>query len=80
MRSSTVIKCFGASAWKLRCGLGISQEKLAERADLRRTYIADIAQGARNPALLTIRKLVGNFSRGFVVRNQMSSLKKGMQL
>lgn len=57
MHRSTVIKCFGASVQKLRYGLGISQEELAERADLHRTYIADIERGARNPTLLTIKKL-----------------------
>jgi transcriptional regulator with XRE-family HTH domain len=51
------MKCFGASVQKLRFGLGISQETLAERADLHRTYIADIERGARNPTLLTIKKL-----------------------
>jgi transcriptional regulator with XRE-family HTH domain len=57
MHSSTVIQCFGATARKLRSDLGISQEKLAERADLHRTYIADIDRGARNPTLLSIKKL-----------------------
>jgi transcriptional regulator with XRE-family HTH domain len=51
------MKCFGASVQKLRYGLGISQEKLAERTNLHRTYIADIERGARNPTLLTIKKL-----------------------
>jgi transcriptional regulator with XRE-family HTH domain len=58
MHRSTVIKCFGASVQKLKYGLGISQEELvAERADLHRTYIADIERGTRNPMLLTIKKL-----------------------
>ena len=57
MHSATVIKCFGASVQKFRFGLGISQEILAERANLHRTYIADIERGARNPTLLTIKKL-----------------------
>ncbi len=57
MYRSTVIKCFAASVRKLRSGLGISQEELAERADLHRTYIAGIERGARNPTLLTIKKL-----------------------
>jgi len=57
MHSSTVIKCFGASVRKLRHSLGISQEELAERADLHRTYITDIERGARNPTLITIKKL-----------------------
>ena len=37
--------------------MGISQEELAGRADLHRTYIADIERGARNPSLLSIEKL-----------------------
>jgi len=57
MHSNTVIKCFGTSVRKFRSGLGFSQENLAERADLHRTYIADIERGARNPTLLTIKKL-----------------------
>ena len=57
MHKLTVIKCFGASVQKLRAGLGITQEELAERAELHRTYIADIERGARNPTLLTIKKL-----------------------
>ena len=54
---SSIIKCFAAPVRKLRSGLGISQEELAERADLHRTYIADVERGARNPTLLTIKKL-----------------------
>ncbi len=57
MHRSTVIPCFAACVRKLRSGLGISQEELAERADLHRTYIAGIERGARNPTLLTIKKL-----------------------
>ena len=51
------MKCFATSARKLRYGLGISQEELAERADLHRTYIADLERASRNPTLLTIKKL-----------------------
>lgn len=36
---------------------GFSQEELAERADLHRTYISDIEREARNPSLLSIDKL-----------------------
>ncbi len=54
---SNLIKCFGAAVQKRRFGLGISQEELAERADLHRTYVANIERGARNPTLLTIKKL-----------------------
>jgi len=53
----TVIECFSASVRKLRYGLGTSQEELAERADLHRTYIAGLDRGARNPTLLSMKKL-----------------------
>lgn len=41
--------------WRSR--LGISQEELAERAGLHRTYISDIERGARNLSLESIEKL-----------------------
>jgi CheY-like chemotaxis protein/DNA-binding XRE family transcriptional regulator len=37
--------------------LGISQEKLAARAGLRRTYLSDVERGARNISLLIIQRL-----------------------
>src|ERR1044071_6626136 len=42
-------------AWRSR--LGISQEELAGRAGLHRTYISDIERGARNTSLESIDKL-----------------------
>lgn len=36
---------------------GITQEQLAERADLHRTYISDVERGARNLSLESINKL-----------------------
>ena len=57
MSSSSIISRFGASVRKLRFRLGISQEALAERADLHRTYIADIERGARNVTLRSIDRL-----------------------
>lgn len=48
---------FGATVRRLRFRLGISQEELAERANLHRTYIAGIEGGARNLTLKSIDKL-----------------------
>ena len=50
-------KQFGTlvKAWRER--LGFSQEKLAERAELHRTYISDVERGARNLSLESITRL-----------------------
>jgi transcriptional regulator with XRE-family HTH domain len=37
--------------------MGISQEKLAERAGLHRTYVADIERGIRNVSIENVEKL-----------------------
>lgn len=50
-------KIFGTSVKVLRNLLGISQEALAERSQLHRTYISDVERGARNPSLKTIIRL-----------------------
>jgi CheY-like chemotaxis protein/DNA-binding XRE family transcriptional regulator len=48
---------FGANVktWRLR--RGISQERLAERAKLHRTYITDVERGARNLSLESMERL-----------------------
>lgn len=40
-----------------RSALGVSQEELAYRAGLHRTYISDVERGARNPSVESIEKL-----------------------
>jgi transcriptional regulator with XRE-family HTH domain len=49
---------FGAIVRTLRQRLGISQEELAWRAEIHRTYLADIERGKRNISLSSIVKLV----------------------
>ena len=52
------MKVFLAKAVKsARSALGISQEELAARAGLHRTYVSDIERGARNPSLASVAKL-----------------------
>jgi CheY-like chemotaxis protein len=41
--------------WRKR--LGISQEQLAERAELHRTYVSDVERGARNLSLESITRM-----------------------
>jgi CheY-like chemotaxis protein len=57
VQSSDIRKPFGAAVKSWRSRLGISQEELAGRAGLHRTYICDIERGARNVSLESIRKL-----------------------
>jgi len=50
-------KEFGSVIKAKRNQLGLSQEALAERADLHRTYVTDIERGTRNLTLESISKL-----------------------
>jgi CheY-like chemotaxis protein/DNA-binding XRE family transcriptional regulator len=52
-----VKKEFGAAVRAHRLRLGISQEALAERAELHRTYVTDVERGARNLSLESISRL-----------------------
>ena len=48
---------FGAAVRKLRQAIGISQEQLAEKTGIHRTYIGGIERGERNPTLLMIHRI-----------------------
>jgi transcriptional regulator with XRE-family HTH domain len=48
---------FGERVRELRVARQLSQEKLAELADLHRTYIGDIERGERNVSLENIGKI-----------------------
>ena len=50
-------KAFGAAVRCERVRQRLSQESLAERADLHRTYITDVERGVRNISIETICKL-----------------------
>jgi CheY-like chemotaxis protein/DNA-binding XRE family transcriptional regulator len=57
VQSFDVKKPFGTSVRTWRSRLGISQEELAGRAGLHRTYVCDVERGARNVTLQSIEKL-----------------------
>ena len=51
------LKAFGVHVRELREALDWSQEQLAERADLHRTYISGLERGERNVSVLNILRL-----------------------
>jgi transcriptional regulator with XRE-family HTH domain len=48
---------FGDRVRKLRTALKLSQEQLAERADLHWTFVSGVERGKRSPGLNTIARL-----------------------
>jgi len=52
-----ILKSFGTRVRDLRTSKRISQERLAELADLHRTYIGSIERGERNLSLCNIVKI-----------------------
>ena len=43
---------------ELRKKMGLSQEKLALKAEIDRTYLAGVEQGKRNPSLRSLEKIL----------------------
>jgi len=56
---------FGLAVRLWRARRGISQEKLAERAGLHRTYISDVERGSRNVSLSCIDRLAAALDLSF---------------
>jgi len=54
---SDSLKLLGGNVRKRRQGLGLSQEDLADRAGLHRTYLGGIERGERNVGLLNLVRL-----------------------
>ena len=54
---SEILKAFGDRVRQLRKQLDISQEELAHRADLHRTYIGMIERAEKNITLRNIEKI-----------------------
>src|SRR6266550_2584673 len=48
---------FGKAVRMYRTRMGLSQEDLADRAEIHRTYIGGIERGERNPTLTMIHRL-----------------------
>ena len=74
-QGSDILTRFGQAVRKRRMEMNLSQEALAERADLHRTYVADIERGVRNVSLKNIEKLAR--ALGLSVADLCSGIGKG---
>ena len=54
---SSIIESFGLAVRQLREQRGWSQEQLAERSDLNRSYVGEIERGRVIPSIVTAQKL-----------------------
>ncbi|MBQ9202887.1 MAG: helix-turn-helix transcriptional regulator [Prevotella sp.] len=52
-----ILELFGRNVQRLRTGQNISQEKLAEKARLHRTYIGMVERAERNITLINMQKI-----------------------
>ena len=55
--SKNVKVLFGKQLRKVRMAKGISQEELAFRSGLHRTYVSSVERGERNISIVNIQKL-----------------------
>ncbi|MDL1896375.1 helix-turn-helix transcriptional regulator [Anaerolineae bacterium CFX7] len=80
----TILQKFGRRVRELRQAKGLSQEKLAELANLHRTYISSVELGERNVSLKNIEAFANAldvsitelFVQGPVQARDISELKR----
>ena len=51
------LAAFGLNVARIRDERGFSQDKLAEKADLDRTYLSGIERGVRNPGIKVVIRI-----------------------
>jgi len=57
MKTNSILRKFGNKVKSLRLERGWTQEELARRADLHRTYVGSIERYERNVSLLNIERI-----------------------
>ena len=55
--SGIILKAFGQALRARREALNLSQEELAFRSEVHRTYISELERGIKNPSMTTLEKL-----------------------
>ena len=61
MRNSTILRRFAQNVRRLRKKKGWTQEDVARRAELHRTYIGSIERHERNVSLLNVERIATAF-------------------
>jgi transcriptional regulator with XRE-family HTH domain len=61
VRDTRILRKFGERVKKMRTAKGWSQEQLAKRARLHRTYIGSIERSERNISLINIERIAKAF-------------------
>ena len=56
-KADPILRAFGFSVKKQREAKGLTQETLAEKADLDRTYLSDVERGTRNLGVKNIVRI-----------------------
>lgn len=56
-KANAIADAFGTAIREKRHALDLSQEELAARCRLHRTYLADVERGERNPSLVSIVRI-----------------------
>ena len=62
-----------------RTKVGLSQEELAHRAGLHRTYVSMIERGIRNPTLVVLRLLSQALGTSMVARNVSTTMRQPLK-
>lgn len=52
-----ILTAIGRNMGRIRAERGFSQDRLAEKAELDRTYLSGIERGVRNPSIKAVLKL-----------------------
>jgi transcriptional regulator with XRE-family HTH domain len=73
-RTRKILSQFGDRVREARRDRGFSQELLAERSGLHRTYIGTVERGERNPALVNLVRIAD------ALEIDVSSLMRGLTL
>lgn len=60
-----ITKKVGERIRELRIEIGLSQEKLALKAEIDRTYLAGVESGKRNLSIKSLEKIINAFNISF---------------